>query len=159
MAGAAIGGIYGGYNGLKLTSNLKSDLVKSAANSSASTTATTLSWAVRRSQILNYILKTGALTANTFGLVALIYSAADVCLSYYVENEDLNCVAAGTLAGIVYRGLSTPETKSGAASNKLLNAPKWQMRLRRGAIGGAVGLTLTSIFVLLSNRDRFLKNR
>lgn len=159
MAGAAIGGIYGGYNGLKLTSTLNLGLVNKAIDStaSASTTTQTLSWAVRRSQILNYILKTGALTANTFGLVALVYSAADVGISYYLENDDVNSIAAGTVAGIVYRGLSTPEVKADGQNSKLLKVPRWQIRLRRGAIGGLIGLSLSSAFVLVSHRDKIFK--
>lgn len=157
MAGAAVGGVVGGYNGLKFTSAGVSsgNLVGGASASASASAQQTLSWAVRRSQILNYIVKTGALTANTFGLVALIYSGIDVGLSFQSENQELNCVTAGTLTGILFRGLSSPEVKPDSAAAKVMSSSRWQLRLRRAGLGGLVGLSLSSLYTIATNREKF----
>lgn len=149
MAGAAVGGIIGGYNGFKLTS---ANLGAVAGSQGAQA----LSWSVRRSQILNYIAKTGAVTGNTFGVVALLYSAIGVGLGFVNEtNEDANTVAAGTLTGIIFRGLSNPQAKQDVAK-ELIKSPIWQAKFRRSLIGGLIGATLSSVFVLATNKDKYL---
>ncbi|XP_074593773.1 translocase of inner mitochondrial membrane 23 [Brevipalpus obovatus] len=155
MAGAAVGGVVGGYNGLKFTSAGVSSSNLTVGASASASAQQTLSWAVRRSQILNYIVKTGALTANTFGLVALIYSGIDVGLSFKSENHELNCVTAGTLTGILFRGLSSPEVKPDSAAAKVMSSSRWQLRLRRAGLGGLVGLSLSSLYTIATNREKF----
>ena len=152
MAGAAIGGIVGCFNGFKVTS-------PNLATLNANQGGQALSWSVRRSQILNYIAKTGAVTGNTFGVVALMYSAIGVGLGFVNEtNEDANTIAAGTLTGILFRGFSNPQAKNDI-SKELIKSPIWLMRLRRSIVGGLIGATLSSVFVLATNKDKYLPKR
>ncbi|RWS08316.1 mitochondrial import inner membrane translocase subunit Tim23-like protein [Dinothrombium tinctorium] len=148
MTGAALGGIRGGINGYKNT--LPSLMQQS--------TVEPLSWSVRRSQILNYITKTGANTANAFGIVALLYSGIGVGLGFINDsNDDLNTITAATATGLLYRGLGTPKLKSAETATILKSVPSWQLRLRRGVIGGIIGLTASTVFVLLTNSEKYLK--
>ncbi|XP_015783662.1 mitochondrial import inner membrane translocase subunit Tim23 [Tetranychus urticae] len=150
MAGASIGGVIGCYNGFKLTSLNTAAIDSNHVNKP-------LSWAVRRSQILNYIGKTGAVTGNTFGVVALLYSAIGVGLGFLNDsNEDINTVAAGTLTGVLFRGLSNPQVTNDVAK-ELIKSQLWQVRLRRSLIGGLIGASLSSLFVLATNKEKYLK--
>ena len=64
MAGAAIGGVGGFYNGLKSTTKLGQ------------------TGALRRTQMINYVMKQGAARANTLGTIAVMYSGFGVILSW-----------------------------------------------------------------------------
>jgi len=69
MTGAAIGGVGGFFSGLK------------------STTMLGQSGALRRTQMINYIMKSGAARANTLGTVAVMYSSFGVIISYLRGKE------------------------------------------------------------------------
>jgi len=117
MIGAASGGALGFYNGLKAT------------------TLAGQTGKLRRTQLLNHIMKKGSATANTFGSVAVIYSAFGVILSWARgTDDDLNTITAATATGLLY--------KSSAG-------------LRRCGIGGAVGLGVSLLYTLWNNRDKF----
>lgn len=64
MVGAGLGGIGGFYNGLKSTTKLGQ------------------TGSLRRTQMLNYIMKQGAARANTLGTIAVLYSGFGVILSW-----------------------------------------------------------------------------
>lgn len=64
MVGAALGGVGGFYNGLKITTKLGQ------------------TGPLRRTQMLNYIMKQGAARANTLGTIAVLYSGFGVILSW-----------------------------------------------------------------------------
>lgn len=64
MAGAAVGGVSGFFQGLK------------------STTMLGQSGALRRTQMLNFVMKTGSARANTLGTIAVMYSSFGVIISY-----------------------------------------------------------------------------
>lgn len=64
MVGAALGGVGGFYNGLKSTTKLGQ------------------TGPLRRTQMLNYIMKQGAARANTLGTIAVLYSGFGVILSW-----------------------------------------------------------------------------
>ena len=65
--------------------------------------------AIRRSQLLNYITKNGAGMANTFGTIALVYSAIGVGLSFVQDsNDDMNTALSAVSTGALYGGLSQP---------------------------------------------------
>ncbi|GFO43072.1 mitochondrial import inner membrane translocase subunit tim23 [Plakobranchus ocellatus] len=114
--GAGLGGLNGFYSGLK------------------DVQARQLVGANRRTQLLNFITKGGASTAQTLGVVALMYSVFGVVLSWSRGVDDeLNTVTAGTATGMLY--------KSSAG---------WKRCLR----GGAVGLGLSTLYVLFTSRDR-----
>ncbi|KAF8783463.1 Mitochondrial import inner membrane like protein [Argiope bruennichi] len=110
MTGAFLGGVQGFYGGYKQMSALEQKA------------------SVRRTQFLNHITKRGAGTANTLGVVAVMYSGFGVLFSWLRGVDDeVNTIAAGTATGLLYKS-------SGG--------------LRKCGIGGAVGLGLTSIYCL-----------
>lgn len=110
MIGAAIGGTAGLYNGMRATALAGQTGV------------------LRRTQLLNHIMKQGSATANTFGTIAVLYSAFGVLLqTVRGEDDDVNTVAAGTMTGFMYKSTAG---------------------LRKCAIGGGVGLALSSAYVL-----------
>lgn len=116
MIGASIGGLGGFYNGLKQT------------------TLEGQTGTLRRTQLINHVMKQGAANANTLGVLAVMYSGFGVVLSYARGADDeLNTLAAGTATGLLYKSTSG---------------------LRKCGIGGAVGFGLASLYVLLTSRDR-----
>jgi len=137
MLGGALGGVMGGVNGIKSTRQLDS------------------SWAVKRSQLLNYITKNGANTANTFGTIAVIYSIIGVGLSFINEsNDDVNTFISGVSTGILYGALSDPKVNPQATTSAVTSRlSPFQTRLKRSVIGGALGLAFSAAYVLLMNRD------
>lgn len=138
MTGGALGGLMGGINGLRSTRSLEN----------AST-------AIIRSQLLNYVTKNGANTANTFGVIAVVYSIIGVGLSFVNESQDdLNSLISGTSTGLLYGALSEPKTKSTATAASQKLSPL-QTRLKRSVVGGLIGLCLSGSYVLLMNRDKF----
>lgn len=116
MIGAAFGGMTGLYRGLRETS-----LAGHAGS-------------VRRTQMLNYITKGGAGSANVLGVIAVMYSGFGVLLSYVRGADDeLNTLAAGTFTGLLYKSSSG---------------------LRKCAVGGGVGLGLATLYCLYTSKDR-----
>ncbi|XP_055712663.1 mitochondrial import inner membrane translocase subunit Tim23 [Phlebotomus papatasi] len=110
MAGAAIGGAAGLYNGIKAT-NLANQTGK-----------------LRRTQLLNHVMKQGSATANTLGTIAVMYSGFGVLLQWARgEDDEINTVLAGTTTGLLYKSTAG---------------------LRKCAIGGGVGFTLAALYCL-----------
>ncbi|OTF81387.1 hypothetical protein BLA29_009998 [Euroglyphus maynei] len=86
--------------------------------------------------------------ANTFGTIALTYSAIGVALSFVQEdNDDINTM---TSAGALYGGLSKP--------NKTASQSLWKLRAKRAGIGSLIGILAASGYILLFNRDKYLAN-
>nr|CAH7751990.1 unnamed protein product [Callosobruchus chinensis] len=116
MLGAGIGGVSGFYNGVKATA---------AAEQTGK---------LRRTQLLNHIMKKGSATANTFGSVAVIYSAFGVILSWVRgTDDDLNTMVAATATGCLYKSTAG---------------------LRRCAVGGAIGLGVSALYAFWNNKER-----
>lgn len=138
MTGGAIGGLIGGFNGFRTTK---------------ATSVGPVPLAVMRSQMLNFITRNGANTANTFGTVAVIYSALGVGLSFLNESHDeFNTLLSGTVTGLLYRGLSEPTPAPAAtAAAKVAHT-----RLRRSLVGGLFGFALSAAYVLLTDREKIL---
>lgn len=110
MIGAGIGGVAGFYNGIRAT-----NLAQQAGK-------------LRRTQILNHVMKQGSATANTLGSIAVLYSAFGVLLSWARgEDDEINTVAAGVTTGLFYKSTAG---------------------LKKCVIGGGVGLALSSMYVL-----------
>ncbi|RZC36705.1 mitochondrial import inner membrane translocase subunit Tim23, partial [Asbolus verrucosus] len=110
MIGASAGGASGFYNGLKAT------------------TLAGQTGKLRRTQLLNHVMKQGSATANTFGSIAVIYSAFGVFLSWVRgADDDLNTIIAATATG------------SG---------------LKKCGLGGAVGLGASLLYALWNSRDK-----
>lgn len=113
--GAGIGGMNGLYNGVKETK------------------AAQLAGAVRRTQMLNFITKKAASSAQTLGIVALMYSACGVILCKIRGAEDeLNTLAAATVTGLAYKSTAG---------------------LKRCLRGGAVGFGLGAVYCLYTSKD------
>lgn len=110
MVGAGVGGLAGFYNGLRTTSALKQ-------------TGT-----LRRTQMINHVMKQGSGTANTLGTLAVMYSAFGVLLQFARgEDDNINTVLAGTATGLLYKSTAG---------------------LRKCAFGGGVGLGISAMYCL-----------
>jgi len=108
LAGAGIGSISGLYRGLRDTQGQVGK--------------------VRRTQLLNYVGKHGSTTANSLGVVALMYSSFGVLLSWYRGTDDeYNTLASATATGLLF--------KSSAG-------------LKRCGIAGGVGFGLAALYTL-----------
>lgn len=124
IVGAGVGGINGIWSGFKETKELTG--------------------AVRKTQMLNFITKQGAASAQTLGVIALIYSIFGVVISKARGNveDDINTISAGTLTGVVLK------SRGG---------------LKAIAKGGGVGLGIASAYVALKyldfNRLKFWNRR
>ena len=70
MIGAGIGGVAGFYNGVRATA---------LANQTGK---------LRRTQLLNHVMKQGAATANTLGTLAVMYSVFGVVLQWARGEDD-----------------------------------------------------------------------
>merc|ERR1712179_243858 len=68
--GAGLGGVYGLYDGVRQTA------------------LGTMSGKLRRTQITNYTLKSGALVSNALGSIAVTYSVLHCLLSLAHEDHD-----------------------------------------------------------------------
>lgn len=116
MFGATIGGMGGLYNGLKQTT-LEGQTGK-----------------LRRTQLINHVMKQGSANANTLGVLAVMYSGLGVILAKARGADDeLNTLAAATATGMLYKSTSG---------------------LRRCGIGGAVGFSLAAIYCFLTSQDK-----
>lgn len=110
MIGGGIGGLAGVYNGLKVTKALEQK------------------GKVRRTQLLNHIMKQGSGTANTLGTLTVLYSACGVLLQFFRgEDDHINTVIAGSATGLLYKSTAG---------------------LRTCAFGGAIGLGISSLYCL-----------
>lgn len=113
--GAGIGGVNGLYNGLRETK------------------ADQLVGPVRRTQILNFVTKKGASSAQTLGVIALMYSIFGVAVSKARGADDeLNTLGAATATGLLF--------KSTAGLKKCLR-------------GGAIGFGLAAVYCIYSSKD------
>jgi len=106
LTGGFVGGVLGLGNGI------------------GETKKASMQGALRRTQILNYVTKRSAATAQMLGVVALMYSAFGVIISKCREDEDdsLNTFAASTLTGLLFKSTAG-----------------WKKCLRGGVVGAAIG--------------------
>ncbi|XP_053980474.1 mitochondrial import inner membrane translocase subunit Tim23 [Hylaeus anthracinus] len=115
IAGAGIGGATGFYRGIKATS-LAGQTGK-----------------LRRTQLINHVMKSGSSLANTFGIVSVMYSGFGVLLSWARGTDDsLNTLAAATATGMLFKSTTG---------------------LRKCALGGCIGLGVASLYCIWSNRE------
>ncbi|XP_017786307.1 PREDICTED: mitochondrial import inner membrane translocase subunit Tim23 isoform X2 [Nicrophorus vespilloides] len=121
MIGAGIGGVTGFYNGLKAT------------------TLAGQTGALRRTQMLNHIMKKGSSNANTLGSIAVIYSAFGVILSWARgTDDDVNTIVAATATGALYKSTAG---------------------LRKCGVGAAAGLGLSCLYALWNSREKLAELR
>ncbi|XP_023159833.1 mitochondrial import inner membrane translocase subunit Tim23 [Drosophila hydei] len=110
MIGGGIGGLAGVYNGIKVTNALNQ------------------TGKLRRTQLINHVMKQGSGTANTLGTLAVLYSACGVLLQYVRDQDDnVNTIIAGSATGLLYKSTAG---------------------LRKCALGGAIGLGISSLYCL-----------
>jgi len=114
MVGGAFGVVNGLYTGVRATAGMTGN--------------------VRRTQLINYMSKSGASSANALGVIAVMYSGFGCFLSWYRDtDDDANTLAAATTTGLLY--------KSSAG-------------LRRCAIGGGIGLAMSAAYCLWRRGDK-----
>ncbi|XP_045596627.1 mitochondrial import inner membrane translocase subunit Tim23 [Procambarus clarkii] len=117
LLGAGVGGAQGLYGGIQETA---------AAGHTGK---------IRRTQLLNCLMKRGSASANTLGVVAFMYSGLG-CLLYYARGsheDEVNTVGAATMTGLLYKSTAG---------------------LRKCAMGGLVGLGLSAVYIAFSSRDK-----
>ncbi|XP_014238243.1 mitochondrial import inner membrane translocase subunit Tim23 isoform X2 [Trichogramma pretiosum] len=113
IIGAGLGGANGFYKGLKATT-LAGEVGK-----------------LRRTQMINHVMKNGSSLANTFGVVTLMYSGFGVILSWARGTDDsINTVAAATATGMLFKSTAG---------------------LKRCAVGGGIGLGIAAAYCLWNN--------
>jgi len=116
MLGALAGGSSGLYRGLR------------------ETTLAGQTGRPRVTQLLNHISKQGSATANTLGVIAVMYSSFGVLLSLARGADDeLNTIGAATATGMLFKSTSG---------------------LRKCGIGGAVGFSIATLYFIISSRDK-----
>lgn len=150
LTGGAIGWAIGSYNGIKF---LQTEMGNKAVTNGLSN----LSWKVKRSHMLNHIVKTGTNTANTFGIIAFTYSALNTTLSLTTNIDDnFNTLLSATTTGLIYRYASTPKPKTDSSGQLVKQVLTRQARLKRGVIGGFIGFfTGLGIIYLLNDHKIF----
>uniref|UniRef100_A0A8D8UVG2 Mitochondrial import inner membrane translocase subunit Tim23 n=1 Tax=Cacopsylla melanoneura TaxID=428564 RepID=A0A8D8UVG2_9HEMI len=115
ILGATIGGAEGLYKGLR------------------STTLEGQTGKLRRTQLLNHVMKHGSATASTLGTIAVMYSSFGVLLQVTRgTDDDFNTLTAATATGMLFRSTGG---------------------LKKCGLGGAVGLGIASLYVLWNRRD------
>lgn len=124
ITGAALGGTIGTVRGLKLVKDMPS-------------------YAVKRTQMLNSIVKGGTTSANAFGVVAVVYSSIAVGLSLARKDDDINTISAATITGLITGAVTSKQTL-------------WTKTLMRSGICACIGLGLSLIYCntpFLSGKD------
>lgn len=118
--GAALGGAYGLYDGVRQTamSDLRGKL--------------------RRTQIMNYTIKSGATVSNALGSIAVVYSGLYCILSLAREEDDeAKSIVSGTLTGLLFKSTAG---------------------VRKCAMGGAFGLGLASLWSFGLRKQETIQN-
>ncbi|CAF4859521.1 mitochondrial import inner membrane translocase subunit Tim23 [Pieris rapae] len=115
MTGSGLGGMAGLYKGLRATT-LAGQIGK-----------------VRRTQLINYIMKQGTTTGCTLGILASFYSSIALGVTWIRDQEDTaNTFIAATATGVLYKSTAG---------------------LRSMGLGAAAGLTLAGLYTLLTDND------
>lgn len=115
LTGALFGGTLGTVRGFKLVRDMPS-------------------YTVKRTQMLNSIVKGGTSSANAFGVVALVYSTLVVGLAQLRDDDDINTVSAATLTGLATAAVTSKPTAT------------LQKNLMRSGIGAGIGLGLALLY-------------
>jgi hypothetical protein len=77
-------------------------------------------------RLLNYVMKQGSATANTLGVLAVMYSGFGVLLSWGRGSDDeLNTLTAATATGLLYK--STGEDSPLLPAAPLFPLLKWYL--------------------------------
>ncbi|VVC93440.1 mitochondrial import inner membrane translocase subunit Tim23 [Leptidea sinapis] len=115
MTGSGLGGMAGLYKGFRAT------------------TLAGQTGKVRRTQLINYVMKQGTTTGCTLGILASFYSTIALGVTWIRDQEDTsNTFIAATATGVLYKSTSG---------------------LRSMGLGAAAGLTLAGLYTLLTDND------
>ncbi|CAG4938840.1 unnamed protein product [Colias eurytheme] len=115
MSGSGLGGMVGLYKGLRAT------------------TLAGQTGKVRRTQLINYVMKQGTTTGCTLGILASFYSTMALGVTWIRDQEDTaNTFIAATATGVLYKSTAG---------------------LRSMGLGAAAGLTLAGLYTLLTDND------
>ena len=108
--------------------------------------------------------------ANTFGTIALIYSAIGVGLSFAQnKNDDLNTLLAAVSTGALYGAISRSKVQNLSSSMFLLKLfilfillflfPDQSLllhtQLKRAAFGSLIGVAIACSYTLCFNYDKY----
>jgi len=124
LLGGALGGAFGAIDGIRHTMNLTGR--------------------TRRTQILNYTMKSGGTVSNTLGTVAVMYSLFHVVADNVLPEGE----GDGTMEAV-------KSCVSGAATGALY---KSGAGLKKCGMAGAVGLGAAALWSLVLKRDRRLSD-
>jgi len=115
--GSVVGGTYGVFNGMRQTAEMQG--------------------ALRRTQIMNYTIKSGGLVSNALGTIAVSYSLLHCLLAnvpVIEDNDEAKSVISGTLTGLFFKSTSG---------------------LQKCARGGLIGFGLSALWALgLKKQER-----
>ncbi|XP_050356386.1 mitochondrial import inner membrane translocase subunit Tim23 [Nymphalis io] len=115
MSGSGLGGMAGLYKGLRAT------------------TLAGQTGKVRRTQLINYVMKQGTTTGCTLGILASFYSSIALGVTWLRDKEDTaNTFIAATATGILYKSTAG---------------------LRSMGLGAAAGITLAGLYTLITDND------
>ncbi|GBP54412.1 Mitochondrial import inner membrane translocase subunit Tim23 [Eumeta japonica] len=115
MSGSGLGGMAGLYKGLRAT------------------TLAGQTGKVRRTQVINYIMKHGTTTGTTLGIIASFYSCMALGVTWIRDKEDTsNTFIAATLTGLIYKSTAG---------------------LRAMGLGAGIGFTLAGVYTLATDND------
>ncbi|CAB4068940.1 TIM23 [Lepeophtheirus salmonis] len=97
-----------------------------------------LTGAARRTQILNYTIKSGGSVSNAFGSMAVIYSSLYALISIpYPEGDEYKSIVSGGLTGALYKSSSG---------------------LKKCARATAFGVGLASLWSFVLKKDKNISN-
>jgi len=120
VLGAAAGGAYGLYDGVRATSLLA------------------MKGRLRRTQIMNYTLKSGASVSNSLGSIAVIYSSLYCLLSLaHEEDDEMKSMVTGAVTGSLFKSTAG---------------------VKKCGMGGLVGLGLASLWAFGLKRQEQIQN-
>jgi len=120
VLGAAAGGCYGLYDGIRATAN--SDM----------------RGRLRRTQTMNYTLKSGASVSNSLGSIAVIYSGLYCLLSLaHEENDEIKSMVTGAVTGALFKSTAG---------------------IKKCARGGLLGLGLATLWSYGLKRQEQIQN-
>ncbi|TRY79791.1 hypothetical protein TCAL_09993 [Tigriopus californicus] len=112
IIGSTVGGLYGLFDGMRKTADMKGRL--------------------RRTQVTNYTLKSGGSVSNSLGTVAVIYSSLYSLISLQHEDDDeIKSIVTGGLTGALYKSSAGLRKCGMAGAFGLGLATLWVMVLKK----------------------------
>lgn len=115
MTGSGLGSMAGLYKGLRAT------------------TLAGQTGKVRRTQVINYVMKQGTNTGTTLGIIASFYSCIALGVTWMRDKEDTaNTFIAAATTGLIYKSTSG---------------------IRSMGLGAVAGLTLAGVYTLITDND------